>query len=436
MPEARGLWTNWAGNQRCAPAAVEHPAAENDLVALVKGAAATGRTVKVVGAGHSFTDIACTDGVLVHLDRYGRVLSADPGTGRVTVQAGMPITVLNEELAARGLAMPNLGDIAYQTIAGAISTATHGTGRKLGNLSTQVVALELVTADGSIVRASADEEPEVFDAARVGLDALGILSTVTLRCVPAFNLHAEERPRRFDYLLEHLDELVDDNDHFEFFYVPHTGGALTKRNNVTDEPARPRPRLRYWTDKVLMENAVFAALCRVGRVRPSLIPRLNKLPIGGRRSDYVEPSHRVFASPRFVHFVEMEYAIPRSNAVTALRRLKGFIDSSGLNISFPIEVRFVAADDLPLSPAQGRDTCYIAVHVYRGMPYEQYFRGVEAIATELGGRPHWGKLHYQTAATLPPRYPGWERFRAVRARLDPEGRFRNAYLDRVLGPPS
>jgi len=139
MPEARGLWTNWAGNQRCAPAAVEHPAAEDDLVALVKDAAAAGHTVKVVGAGHSFTDIACTDGVLVRLDRYGRVLSADLDAGRVTVQAGIPITVLNEELAARGLAMPNLGDIAYQTIACALSTATHGTCAKLGNLSTQVV---------------------------------------------------------------------------------------------------------------------------------------------------------------------------------------------------------------------------------------------------------------------------------------------------------
>jgi L-gulono-1,4-lactone dehydrogenase len=333
-------------------------------------------------------------------------------------------------------ALPNLGDIEYQTISGAISTATHGTGVRLGGLATQVAGLELVTGDGSVLRCSADEEPEVFAVARVGLGALGVLSTVTLQCVPAFNLHAIEEPMRLDHVLENLDGYVEDNDHFEFYYVPHTGWTLTKRNNRTDAPVGGMPRWKEVRDKVLFENVAFGVVCRLGRRRPSLIPRLAHLAPSGGRLDYVKPSHRTFVTPRFVHFVEMEYSIPRAAVPDALLAVREFIDRSGMMISFPIEVRFVAPDDIPLSTAYGEPRGYIAVHRYVGEPFEQYFRGVEAIMDPLGGRPHWGKMHYQTAATLAPRYPEWDRFQAVRKRTDPDGRFRNAYLDRVLGTPS
>ncbi len=427
------VWRNWAGNQRCAPTAVEHPGTEAELVGLVKTAAAAGHRVKVVGAGHSFTDIACTDGYLLHLDNYGRVLSVDPDAKTVTVQAGIPLTELNDELVQRNLAVPNLGDIAYQSVAGAVSTSTHGTGAKIGGLATQVVGLELITADGSVVVANQEEEPDVFAAARVGLGALGILSTVTLQCVPSFNLHAIEEPMRLDSVLANLDEHVDGNDHFEFFWVPHTGWAITKRNNRTDRPEGGRSRAKFAFEKILMENIAFGAVCRLGRMRPAWIPRLARaLPSTGG-SEYVERSYNVFASPRWVHFVEMEYSIPRAACAEALGRLRRFLDGSGLTISFPVEVRFTAADDIPLSTATERESCYTAVHVYRGMPYEQYFRGVEAIMDSLGGRPHWGKMHYQTAATLAPKYPQWERFQSVRRRLDPDGRFSNPYLERVLG---
>ena len=254
------VWRNWAGNQLCAPTAVEHPGTEAEMVALVKTAATAGRRVKVVGAGHSFTDIACTDGYLLRLDKYGRVLSVDAEAKTVTVQAGIPLTELNRELVERNLAVPNLGDIAYQSVAGAVSTSTHGTGARIGGLATQVVGLELITADGSVVAANADEEPEVFAAARVGLGALGILSTVTLQCVPAFNLHAVEEPMRLDHVLEHLDEYVDGNNHLEFFWVPHTGWAITKRNNRTDQPEGGRSRWKFVYEKMLMENIAFGAV--------------------------------------------------------------------------------------------------------------------------------------------------------------------------------
>jgi FAD-linked oxidoreductase len=427
-------WGNWAGNQTCAPAAVEHPGTEDELAQVVKRAAAEGRTVKVVGSGHSFTDIACTDGVQVQLDRYGDILECDAQSGQVTVEAGATLGLLNERLWGMGLAFPNLGDIAYQTISGAISTSTHGTGLGMGGLATFVTGLRVVTGDGTVVSCSADENPDLFSAARVGLGALGALSRVTLQCVPAFNVRAVEEPMRMDAVLGDIDSLAEENDHFEFYWVPHTKWALTKRNNRTDDPVGGRSRAKEFVERTLLENVAFGAVCRVGRWRPSLIPKLSKaLPSTGR-SEYVQRSYRVYTSPRLVHFYEMEYSIPRAAAVEALEKLMAFVESSGLQLSFPVEVRFTRGDDIWLSTATGgADRCYIAVHVYQGMPFEQYFRGVEAIMDPLGGRPHWGKLHYQTAATLAPKYPDWDRFRAVRNEVDPERRFANAYLERVLG---
>jgi L-gulonolactone oxidase len=400
----------------------------------VTRAATSGRRVKAVGSGHSFTDIALAPDVQVQLDRYTSVLEVDRSSRRVTVESGITIAELSTRLAAEGLAMPNLGDIAYQTISGAISTATHGTGIGLGGIATQVRGLSLVTGDGSLLSCSADVEPDVFSAARVGLGAVGLLSTVTLECVPAFNLHAVEEPVRLDRVLDDLDSLVDRNDHFEFFYVPHTGWTMTKRNNRTDAPVGGYPRWRELYEKVLIENVGFGVSQWVGRVRPQWYRKVAHWMPSTGRSEYVKPSHLTFASPRFVHFYEMEYSVPRAAGADALRAVRKWIDNSGLQITFPIEVRFTAADDIWLSTANGRESCYLAVHVSKGTQYEQYFRAVEAIMNEVGGRPHWGKLHFQTAETLAPRYDHWSDFQAVRRRLDPDGRFANSYTDRVLGP--
>ncbi|HVM39344.1 MAG TPA: D-arabinono-1,4-lactone oxidase, partial [Acidimicrobiia bacterium] len=366
---------------------------------------------------------------------YGDVLDVDRDSGRVTVEAGIRLHDLNDHLADHGLAMANLGDINVQTLAGAISTATHGTGARLGNIATQVAAMELITADGSVVHCSPDEEPEVFQAARVGLGALGIVSKVTLQCVPAFNLSALEEPARLDDLLDDLDALADGHDHFEFFWFPHTEWCITKRNTRTDEPVRPRSAWKAWRDDMLLSNYVYDVVCRIGRRRPERIPDLARYVTSQLgRVRMVDRSDKIFASPRVVKFNEMEYAIPRAEAAGALRRLREVIDEEGFLVNFPVEVRFVAADDIFLSPSTGRDTCYIAVHLYKGMDFEPYFRAVEAIMQERGGRPHWGKLHFREAPDLEPAYPDWGRFQAVRRRLDPDGRFANAYTERVLGP--
>ena len=427
-------WSNWAGNQTCNPDEVAHPSTDVELSAVVKGAGARGRRVKVVGSGHSFTACALTDGVQIVLDRYNKIVAVDARANTVTVQAGCTIADLNKTLFQYGMAMPNLGDIAYQTISGAISTATHGTGAKLTGIAGQVIALDIVAGDGSIVSCSRDEEPDVFESARVGVGALGALSTVTLQCVPKFNLHAVEEPIRVDKVLEEIDTRVDNNEHFEFFWVPHTGWALTKTNNRTTQPAGGQSRFKFFKDKIVMENIAFGAVTKLGRLRPSAIPRLSKLIPSSGRVEYVKPSYQIFASPRWVKFYEMEYSVPREHVGTALNGIRKLIDDKGLFIGFPVEVRFTAPDDIPLSTASGRESAYLAVHVAKGMEYETYFRGVEEIMNGLEGRPHWGKLHFQTAEVLATRYPKWDAFQKVRGRLDPNGVFANAYTDRVLGP--
>lgn len=432
--KGRTSWSNWAGNQMCAPMSIRKPTTEDELIRIVTDAARAGQRVKCVGAGHSFTPIACTDGVMVDLSSYSRVLDLDAVARTITVQAGITLHQLCDELDARGLALENMGDIAYQSIAGATSTATHGTGWHFGNLSSRIVGMRLIAGDGSVVECSADQNPEVLAAARVGVGALGIVSTVTLAAVKAFRLHAIEEPIPVDDVLADFDGFMSSADHVEFFWVPHTQWALTKRNRRTDEPAVPRPRAKAFVGDVLLPNVAFGALCRIGRRKPDWIPRLAKVLPSPGRVEYTDRSDRVFTSPRMVRFYEMEYAIPRDAVPEALHRVRTLVDQAGIQLSFPVEVRVVAPDDIPLSTASGRASGYIAVHVYKGTPYDAYFQGVERIMDSYGGRPHWGKMHFQRAETLAERYPRWEEFQEIRRRLDPEGRFTNQYLERVLGP--
>jgi FAD-linked oxidoreductase len=446
-------WRNWAGDQSCRPVAVEIPGSIEEISEAITRAAAHDRRMRVAGAGHSFSDIALIEGSQLRLERLTGVLDIDRSSGLVRVQGGITIRELNARLAEHGLALENLGDIDVQSIAGAISTATHGTGARLRNISAQVAELTLVLADGSTLRCAEEIDAEVFRAARVGLGALGVIAEVTLRCVPAFTLRGVDAPAPLSDTLERFEELALGNDHFEFFVFPHADTALTRTNNRTDQPPRPRGRVSAYADDVLLTNHAFELLCRAGRRFPRRIPQLNRLVtrLAGARTR-VDRSDRIFASPRLVCFTEMEYALPRERTPEAVNRIMALVAGQDLGggrtagegpggglrnlfaVPFPIEVRTVAPDDALLSTAAGRDSGFVAVHMYRGMAWEPYFRAVEAIMDELGGRPHWGKRHFQTAATLRPRYPDWDRFQAVRARLDPEGRFTNDWTDRVLGP--
>ncbi len=426
-------WRNWTGDQRCSPAEVVRPRNRDELAAAVVAAAGAGRTVSVAGAGHSFTEAALTDGTMVDLAALSGTIDADPASGLVKVRAGTVLADLNEELHRLGLAMENLGDIDRQTIAGAISTGTHGTGAKLRNISAQVEAVELVGADG-VVRELDGSVPDLLRAARVGIGALGALSAVTLGCVPAFVLERIDSPQPREQVLDEFDRRAEENDHFELFTFPYADSALVLERNRVEGPPRPRGRVASYINDIVLENWALEALSAAGRRLPRSIPALSRLAAalasGGKTTNR---SDRVFASERRVRFTEMEYGVPREHGPEAARRVVEWVRANRYPVFFPIEMRVAAGDDALLSPSHERDTAYIAVHQYRGMEWRPYFEAVEEIMRDYGGRPHWGKRHFQTAETLAPLYPGWERFQAARAELDPNRVFTNEYAARVLG---
>ena len=427
-------WRNWTGDQRCVPAAIYHPRTLDGLIYAVRQASEGGLAIHAAGSGHSFTGAALTSGAMVRIEALNRMLDVDRGTGLVKVEAGITLADLSALLWERGLALENLGDIDTQTLAGAISTATHGTGARFRNLAAQVEALELVLADGSVIEVSGDADPAAFRAARVGVGALGVIYAVTVRAVPAFVMRRVDSPQPLEATLAGIDDLAARNEHFEFFVFPHTDTALVIERNRFEGPARPRGRVDAYVNEILIENYGMDALSRIARRFPTSIPRLaNFAARQFSRTERTDRSYRIFASERRVRFTEMEYAIPREHGPDAVRGVLALVRERGFPVGFPIEFRLVAPDDAFLSPAHERETAYVAVHQYQGAPWEPYFRAVEEIMDSYGGRPHWGKRHFQTAETLAGRYPRWRDFQKVRARLDPEGRFSNAYADRVLG---
>jgi FAD-linked oxidoreductase len=433
---ATSLWRNWSGTETAEPVRTVKPGESSEVVAAVRAAAEDGLRVKAVGSGHSFSGVAVPEGVLVDLGDMDGVTRVDTGTNVVTVEAGMPLWRLNQVLDAHGLALENMGDIDRQTVSGAISTGTHGTGDRYRGLAWQVRGLQLVLADGSVVRCSPQERPELFAAARIGLGALGVITEVSIQCVPAFQLRAVETPMRLEAVMDGLDELVAENDHFEFYWFPHTARTLTKRNNrYSMEERKRRPtRLEYWWNEGFTENTLFEASNRVGARFPQAVRSLNRL--AGRvwsARHYTDVSHRVFASPRKVVFREMEYAVPREVLPEVMRDLRTLVEDRGFNVSFPVEVRFAASDDVWLSTAHGRKTAYVAVHQYHRHEHEEYFKAAAEIFNAVEGRPHWGKMHWLDAKTLGERYPRFEDFLSVRDEVDPDRRFTNSYLDRVLG---
>lgn len=429
-------WTNWAATATARPTAVAHPATTEEVAEIIVTAGERGLRVKAVGSGHSFTAIAITDGVLVELDRLSGLVHADLATGLVTVRAGTPLHALNALLADRGLAMVNLGDIDRQTISGALATGTHGSGARFQGLAAAVTAMRIVLADGSIVDCDDRRDAKLFEAARIGLGAMGVITELTLQCVPAFLLNAREDPSTLTATLAQLDELVDATDHFEFYWFPHTDNVLLKRNARlrSDGPQSALPRWRSWLDDDLLSNRVFEGVNRVCAARPSWVPRINAITSRVLSSrEFTLPSYRVFASQREVRFREMEYAVPREHVVEVLGALKAMTDRRDHRVPFPVEVRFAAADDMWLSTATGRDSAYVAVHQYHRMDHRRYFDEFEAIARAADGRPHWGKLHGCARDDLRPSYPRFDDVIAVRDRVDPERRFANDYLTRVLG---
>ena len=436
MTRIGGTWQNWGRSASVRPLRVERPRSPEGVQRAVLAAAKHGLPIKAVGAGHSFTGIAVAPGVLLELDDLQGLVSADTATGRVTLLAGTRLHRIPGLLAPFGLAMQNLGDIDRQSIAGAISTGTHGTGARFGGLATQVVGVTMITAAGEFLHIDDEHDADLLPAVALGLGALGILVDVTLQCVPTFVMHAIDEPAPLDDVLASLDERVAASDHFEFYWFPHTEVALTKRQTRLPESTvrKPLPAVGRWIDESLLSNGVYRVVCAAGQALPAITPPFSRLAVkltGDR--EYTDLSNRVLTQSRTVRFREMEYALPAAQVVPAFHAVQALIARRGWRIEFPIEVRFAAADDRWLSTAFERDSAYIAVHRYWRADPTAYFEAVEQIMLEHGGRPHWGKLHTLTADTLRERYPRFDDFLALRERLDPERRFANRYLDRVLG---
>lgn len=429
-------WQNWSRSETAHPAYCARPRTVDEVVAVVKQARERGLPVKVVGAGHSFTAIAATSGIHIDLSRLSGLLSVDEQLRRVQLAAGTHLYDLPALLEPYGLAMENLGDIDRQTIAGATSTGTHGTGGQFRGISAQLVALTFVLADGSILRVSGTENTELLPAAKLGLGALGILVDVTIQCTPAFVIHADEKPESLNAVLDQFATRVASSDHFEFYWFPHTHSVLTKTNMRLPQGTRTAPlsAAKRWFDDTLMANGLFAATCATGARFPAAIPSINRIAthLTGNRK-FSDKSTAVFTTDRNVRFREMEYAIPLEAVPDAVRQIQKLIADRGWRISFPIEVRAAAADDLWMSTATGRRSGYIAVHRYWREDPTEYFRAVEQIMLSFGGRPHWGKMHSLASETLQELYPKFDDFRAVRDRLDPTRLFTNPYLERVLG---
>ncbi|HEY6407399.1 MAG TPA: D-arabinono-1,4-lactone oxidase [Ktedonobacteraceae bacterium] len=421
-------WSNWSGSVQSEPREVVEPGNIDELARMVREYGHDGRHVRVVGAGHSFTPLVQSDDVLMSLDAMQGVESINTATRRATILGGTRLKKLGNALFEHGMAQENLGDIDVQSISGAISTGTHGTGVGFGTLSTQVEGLTLVTASGEILECSSERDPDIFKAAQVSLGTLGIIAKVTLRVVTAKRLHYQGYRKKLSDCLANLEQYKQEHSHFEFFWFPYTDGVQAKFMNETTEPTS---KSSFWGDfnKIVLENGVYWLLSESCRMFPRFCKTVCRISTQSIANiDEINFSHRLFATPRMVRFQEMEYNIPAEHTSTVISEIQHCIEHYQFQVHFPIECRFVRSDDIWLSPAYQRDSAYIAVHMYRGMPYQSYFRGIEEIFKRYAGRPHWGKMHTRSAGELSELYPRWHDFQRIRAAFDPQGMFLNGYL--------
>ena len=421
-------WRNWSGSQECLPVARVAPATVAELQELVASASGV---VRPVGAGHSFTPLVPTDGTIVSLSRLSGVISHDTQTLQATLWAGSRLGDIGAPLEQAGQALVNMPDIDEQALAGCLATATHGTGSRIGCMSTFIEGLQLVNARGDLVECDRQRNPELFEAARVSLGALGIITQVRLQNVAPYRLRRETVWLEFDEILERADSMADQHRNFEFYYVPFSGMGFTDAHDITDEPVSS-------TEKLDGNEGVRDLQLARDWLEGS--PRLRELILGTYMKTLgdemtVENSWKNYASERNVCFNEMEYHLPRENGIPALREIRTTLEKQHPEVFFPIEVRYVAADDIWLSPFYQRETCSIAVHRYFEEDYRPYFATIEPILRKHGGRPHWGKLNTLQRQDFRQLYPRWDDFLAVRQAMDPGGRFLNPYLAGLFGGP-
>ena len=400
------MWQNWSGNVQASPRQLVAAKNELALQRLISSARKDNRAIRVVGSGHSFVPLCQTDDVLLSIDELEGILSVNTEVAQATVAAGSKLCSLGEPLRAAGLAMQNMGDIDKQSLAGAISTGTHGTGPAFGSLSTQVVGLRLIDASAEPIDCSETSEPDVFRAAQLSLGALGVITRVTLKLLPTYRLHERSWTLPFEACMERLESLTSDNRHFEFFWLPLEDICAVKTLNPTKLGGLPAK---------------------------AASPKVSKAASRYVQAERIDWSYRIFPSLRERRFNEQEFAVGAENAQDCLREIRELMRTKYKAVQWPLEYRTVAADDLPLSPFYKRDSVTLSVHQAADQPYQAFFKDTEAIFRNYQGRPHWGKIHSHEGVELEALYPEWNAFHKVRERSDPEGRFLNVYLQKLFG---
>ncbi|BBP65913.1 oxidoreductase [Pseudomonas sp. Cab53] len=422
-------WRNWSGAQSCLPLARLAPKDLDELVQVVTRA--EGR-IRPVGSGHSFSALVPTDGTLLSLSFFSGLLNHDAASLQAEFGGGTPMSRMGPALKAVGQALLNMADVDYQTLAGAIATSTHGTGKAFGSYASQVVGLQLVTASGEVIDCDAHRHPEVFKAGRVSLGALGLVTRVRLQNRPAYRLRERQWVAKTEELLEDIDAHTRDNQHWEMQVVTHSDYALAIALNETSDPATPpiSPEEEGGNEFVTL----IEKLDKYGSDFPAARRMLlNNLRLLASFDDRVGDSHDIYANARTVRFNEMEYSVPAEHGPACLREILALIRDKDLRTWFPIEYRYVKADDITLSMFEGRDSCSISVHQHYQMDHHNFFAAIEPIFWKYQGRPHWGKLHSLNARALQALYPRWQEFSEVRQALDPAGKFLNGHLSTILG---
>lgn len=418
-------WQNWSGGQVAHPAAVYYPANEAELVNVVKNAVPP---LRAFGGGHSFAPLVPTPGTLVSLEQMTALVDHDPKALTATLTGGTRIAIAGELLSAVGQNLMNEPDINLQSLAGAISTATHGTGTTLQCLSAYVTKLKIVLPDGSVVTCSPTQDRELFEAARVSLGSIGIISEITFRNHAAYKLREETQVMDIPDAMQYIEQRKNIDRHVEFFAFPYGGKAIVKRMNITTDPDTPP------VESTIDQNEALQLAADAVKAAPFTKGLIQKL-VGAFVSEdsRVAPAHRMFPSPRTVPFNEMEYTVPAEQGLACLQEVIETMRGHDLAVFFPIEFRFVAADDTWMSPFSQRAGASISVHQYAKQDYREVFAVVEPVLKKYGGRPHWGKLNTLVAKDLHERYPHFDQFLAVRRRVDPQGKLLNDYMKTLLG---
>lgn len=424
---------NWSGNQEWNPQEVFSPKSEEEILGIVKNAYENKRKIRIIGTGHSFTPLVCTDQILIDLDDYQGIESVDKAAKTAVVRAGTKLNLLGKQLFENGLALENMGDVDMQSIAGSISTGTHGTGLEFGNMSTQVTEVTFINGLGERVVCSETIQPELFKCMQISLGAFGIITNLKMRCIPSYKLKLEKKKEKLDDVLAKLDNINKTNRNFEFYWMPYTDTVQTKYSNISDEP---EDKSTFWSNfnDIYLENYVFKGLCEVAKAVPTLNKGISSFSAqfisSSKKTQY---SHNVYATPRYVKFNEMEYNVPIEAYQDVMKDLVKCINTKKFNIHFPLENRFVKGDDIYLSPAHKRNSAYIACHVYKGKEYKPYFTALEEIFMAYDGRPHWGKMHTRTADYFRKVYPEMQTFLHYRLQHDPKGLFLNPHVKEILG---